>query len=132
MRQITLLFALVLTLGVPTFSQQCKHSSFATSGGWKDMASAPRNGTVVEILNAFGWRPWYGRFKFTHDETISFSDGSKERVHHDSGIWLDVDNPAQSMDNESCMYWRPYAGPAKYVDPTHGAQDTDAYWRKSR
>lgn len=79
---------------------------------WRDMAEAPRDGTIIEIKNSYGVAPWFGIFRW--------QDGS----------WADVRRPNHFVSNGSAsLEWRSYTGSiADYVDPTRGAQDTNGYW----
>jgi hypothetical protein len=87
----------------------CKSISVHDSGGWKPAASAPRDGTAVEMLETFGSAPWYGLFKWTKDQ-------------NGVGSWVNADNPKQGVVEDPCLFWRPYTSTGKpYVEPTEGA-----------
>lgn len=87
--------------------------------GWHQMATAPRDGTPVEIMNSYGVAPTYGLFRWA----AMFSSNTPS--------WVGVDRPNTGLmpgDDHYC--WRPYTGdPAAYVDPTNGMQADGAYWR---
>jgi hypothetical protein len=78
---------------------------------WQPIASAPRDGTIVEIENRYGVAPTYGIFRFV------------------AGGWQNANEPRRGAADEAYLRWRPYKGIAKeYVDPTAGAQNTVKYW----
>jgi hypothetical protein len=84
-------------------------------GGWVPMDSAPHDGTVIEIKNSYGVAPSYGLYRWIDDM---------------GGRWAQVGQDNSSFDDGPKFSWRPYLGdPAHYVDPTHGAQRSAAYWR---
>lgn len=130
-----------------------QHACHDTSG-WRDIASAPRDGTIIEIRNCYGVAPTYGLFRWGDDyhgvangqtidrlapgESAAFSvsidgDGAGSFPHAPMRLpkshWLSIEGPTY-FDEEQHLRWRPFAGDvASYVDPTAGAQNTAAYWR---
>lgn len=91
-------------------SKRCD-SHISMSDGWKTMASAPRDGTVVELAETYGVAPWYGIYKFK-----------------DKG-WQKTSDPNSGVSEDNCLFWRPYKGDAsKYKDPTGGKQQSVKYW----
>jgi hypothetical protein len=77
------------------------------------MGLAPRDGTIVEIENNHGSRPWFEIYCWRNGEGwVSARDWSRN-------LFTDEHN----------FRWRPYAGKTDdYVDPTFGAQNTLRYW----
>lgn len=55
---------------VAGYTPGCDSSNAASNGGWKRMASAPRDGTTVEMLETYGVAPWYGIFRWTKDGQV--------------------------------------------------------------
>ena len=90
------------------------------------MASAPRDGTVVEMMETYGTAPWYGRFRWTKDHTVTDA-GGKMMHFQATESWVNVDEPGYVV-GEEYLLWRPYTGTGKYIDPTNGAQKSVAYW----
>lgn len=91
--------------------------------GWQPISSAPKDGTVIEVRCTYGVAPWYGLFRWTKQITI---DGAT----FDSPGWHRVGDDRIGFTEDSTFTWRPYNGASSaYVDPTDGAQMTDAYWR---
>ncbi len=123
---------------------------FAQSTGWRDMASAPHDGTPIEIRNTYGVAPWFGLFRWTavghredSDCTFSQKDGRPFVNCYPNGhvteytksepSWEEVSRPGhfQLCDRSETCHWRPYAGNVSaYTDPTGGAQFTSDYWRR--
>lgn len=105
---------------------------------WRSMSSAPRDGTVIEIRNAYGICPWHGIFKwassmrmewYTHDENGRRFLGIEETPCNP--CWVDVYRVGHRLDADSERYcsWRPYDLDLRvYIDPTHGAQGRPEYW----
>lgn len=82
---------------------------------WQPMASAPRDGTAIEVRCTFGVAPWYGLYHW-----IDTPFGSR---------WAKVGDENSGFTEDSTFMWRPYGGASKsYVDPTGGAQETSDYW----
>lgn len=92
---------------------------FHTPPGWNPIASAPRDGTIIEIQNNYGIAPHFGLFKWHKTEW------------GDEG-WRHANDPeigGCSSTDALHLSWRPYEGSLDdYRDPTGGAQDTRAYW----
>jgi hypothetical protein len=98
-------------------AKECLTVAAAGYGGWRPIASAPRDGTVVEALITYGFAPWYGLFKW--EKNIAFGN---------TRTWIRVDKPHSGVSENNCLFWRPYKSTGKpYVDPTNGTQDTVAY-----
>lgn len=134
-------FLVVFLLCVPAFSaaQRCDSYSASINGDWKRIATAPRDGTKVEILQTYGVAPWYDLFYWRkkgtkYVQTVHYSiDGKsagdrQETFVETKGSWASADRPGHSVIESSCLFWRPYKGPDEYVDPTGGAQNSVAYW----
>lgn len=122
---LAVVFLCVTSLNV--YAQHCIAISAASTGGWKPLRTAPHDGTAVEVLRTYGVAPYYARYKWTAtyiQDGKSFTDASAH--------WFNVDKPGRNIlwDNR-CDFWRPVKQGGKYIDPTHGAQDTDAYWCKA-
>ncbi len=117
---------LLILISASAFAR-CDSIAAASHGGWKPMSSAPRDGTVVEMIETYGVAPWYGIFKWT-DEAIS-TDQNGNTVHFKtSKHWQQVDRNGGLTDGDVCVFWRPYESTGEYVDPTGGAQDSVTYW----
>lgn len=100
---------MVVASGSASYSN-CSSISASQNGGWKQASSAPRDGTIVEMLQTYGVASWYGLFKY------------EPRMG-----WVSITQPHMGV-SEDCLFWRPYKASGKYVDPTNGAQDTPEYW----
>lgn len=100
--------------------------------GWQSMENAPRDGTVIELCNTYGIAPWYGLHRWTKEQVVRDQEGKEFPFTLANPTWVDVQEEAQSVEDGPYLHWRPYTGdPASYVDPTNGAQKTDAYWVKA-
>jgi hypothetical protein len=78
------------------------------------MQSAPRDGTVIELVCIYGIAPWYMSARW---------NGRR---------WEDACDPTRGVRGDETLRWRPrpHAGdPASYVDPTNGAQNSQDYWQ---
>lgn len=86
---------------------------------FKSMDTAPRDGTIIEVMNSYGFRPTFALAQFIEDP-----HGGEFRGYPDSTrCWV----------SESNLSWRPYDGdPDSYIDPTGGAQNTFRYWGVDR
>ena len=108
--------------------QTCPSVGAARIGGWESIQSAPRDGTVIEILQTGLPGPWYGLYKWTATgRKIMKPSGAA-----DDGQWSRVDpgtNYTAIPPSVICLAWRPYRDNGKpYVDPTQGEQNTISYW----
>lgn len=82
---------------------------------WNDIATAPRDGTPVEIQNNWGVAAHYGVCKWVEGRG-----------------WVYVNDQNRSMSDGSHLSWRPYDGDVtSYTDPTGGLQDDPRYWRQA-
>lgn len=116
-------------------SMRLKGSMLAS--GWRDMDTAPRDGTVVELVCLYGVAPWYRLHQWTRKYSVRsircLSDGTQvdEGMHEGEGepAWRGVPDSSRSVDNERYLLWRPTAQTGEtYRDPTGGAQDSSDYW----
>jgi hypothetical protein len=127
----------ILLAALCASAQRCDSISASTVGGWKSAKSAPHDGTIVEMVQTYGIAPWYGIFKWTREAMVESvacdgknpcrSEGMRPYLK-DQPTWMQLDNPGHSVDEDACLFWRPYKGSGKYVDPTGGAQNSVAYW----
>ncbi len=129
----TLLLVLTLSLWGCQFSfgKQCYSIAASSYGGWKPAKFAPHDGTVVEMMETYGVAPWYGLFKWTKDHISVWGNGPDKgkKTHFDAApSWVGVSDPESGVDEDECLFWRPYKSSGKYVDPTNGAQRSIAYW----
>jgi hypothetical protein len=130
MMKIVLATLASAVLMIPTIgsAQRCDSIGASFSGGWKQINSAPHDGTVVEIMQTYGIAPWYGRFKWTKEVYIPDQNGVPHREILQNPEWVNLDEPGHSV-GEECAFWRPLKPNDKpYVDPTGGAQKSVAYW----
>lgn len=105
-----------------------RRHSFPAGTGWQAMATAPRDGTIVEVCCTFGIAPWYGLYRWTGKQGAIDQHG---KMHEWEGAptWVNASDPSRSVSDEAHLHWRPAATLADtYIDPTGGAQDTNAYW----
>ncbi len=114
-------------------AQNCMSVAAASYGNWKPAKSAPHDGTVVEMMETYGVAPWYGLFKWTTERwikwhTTSNPEGSFRHFVSPKPSWVNVDRTDQGVSEDACLFWRPYSGTDKYIDPTGGLQNSVAYW----
>lgn len=91
---------------------------FHTPPGWELIATAPRDGTVIEMQNNYGIAPHFGLYKWAAKSGDEYG-------------WVSATDPNSSCGSTDALHlsWRPYAGAVEnYRDPTGGGQDTRAYW----
>lgn len=94
------------------FRRGCNHLVNAADG-WRSMDSAPRDGTVVELMCTYGVAPWYGLHRWDAEWKT----------------WRSATDDRKSVDGEATLHWRPTSqSPEAYTDPTNGAQDSREYW----
>lgn len=99
----------------------------ASSDGWQEMSSAPRDGTWIEVKNTYGVAPSYGLARWTDEGMAHGPDGLVPYKRREPA-WDDGEGGGY-MDGEH-LHWRPYDGnPKTYIDPTGGLQNSPAYWR---
>lgn len=100
----------------------------SSSGGWRSMDSAPRDGTLVGLKNTYGVAPWYCVARWT-DEAIAIGEnGERHPFKMSEPSWQKPEGGGPC--GEQWLHWRPYDGsPEAYVDPTGGMQNDMAYWR---
>lgn len=129
MKKMILAAITAAVLSIPAMAQRCDSISASYYDGWKPVASAPRDGTVVEMLETYGIAPWFGLFRWTTD-FVSTDGKTGELIHFKSSTpnWVGVDRPGQNVSEDECLFWRPYKPQPRYVDPTGGAQWSNAYW----
>ncbi len=121
--------SIVFLISLACFGQTCSSGAASNYGGWKPAATAPHDGTVVEMMQTYGVAPWYGIFKWTK-EVLAIQGSALKPFQTDSPTWVQQDNPGHYVSEDACLFWRPYkkAAGGKYVDPTGGAQNSVAYW----
>jgi hypothetical protein len=96
-------------------SRDCWSYAASYTGGWRTLASSPRDGTIIEMLETRGVAPSYDLFKWG-----DFGG---------AGGWVSVKNAHLGHLESVCAFWRPYHGnPLTYVDPTGGRDNTLEYW----
>lgn len=111
-----------------------------TPPGWRPMSSAPRDGTVIEVRNAFGLLPTYSIDKWADfGGQLGWVDAKPRPPCHDPAPVLIKDKAGKTIGGtytSSCFTtgfatdpgraWRPYVGdPAAYRDHN----PTMAEWR---
>jgi len=84
------------------------------------------------MLETYGVAPWFGLFKWTKDQQLQHQDEkgkvTTETFHSETPSWISVERIGHSVTEDDCLFWRPYKGTGKYVDPTGGSQWSVAYW----
>lgn len=85
--------------------------------GWHDIASAPKDGSTIEIEVRWGPKPWRGLFRWDAGKVHDI-DPSERIQGEDLGAtgWSGV--PDANSGIILGYAWRPFSGdPAKYEDP---------------
>lgn len=112
--------------------------SMANVADWRPIASAPRDGTIIEVRCTYGVAPWYGLYHWVSGpeevEALSLDADGTTKSHKvivtREPHWAKVGEPSLGFSEGPTFTWRPYQGNAtQYIDPTGGAQDSPAYWR---
>lgn len=62
-------------------AQRCESISASFNGDWRPVATAPRDGTIVEMLETYGIAPWYGIFRWTRERPASIGQ-LKSRIRY--------------------------------------------------
>lgn len=65
---------------------------------WRNISSAPRNGSVIEIEIRVGRVPWRGLFHFSRH---GFGGGPQ---------WYDATSPNSGLIDSPLLVWRPFSG----------------------
>ena len=128
MNKIFLSISLMAIFTASASAQRCDSIVAVSHGGWQPISLAPRDGTTIEMLETYGVAPWYGLFKWTRYRVALDLDGKFHVFTAIEPSWIGADNPTRGVQEDSCLFWRPYKGTGKYVDPTGGAQNSMAYW----
>jgi len=128
--RIKIILGLVTLIAVPSgiSAQRCMSIVAVSHGGWQPVSIAPRDGTTVEMLETYGVAPWYGLFKWTRFRVAFGIDDKYYVFTAPEPSWVSADDPRMGVQEDSCLFWRPYKGTGKYIDPTGGAQNSMAYW----
>ena len=85
---------------------------------WQSMASAPRDGAIIEIKNSYGLLPTYGLFRW--ESSSAFPGQGWRSALPDRGGLMD--------GSENQLRWRPYSGdPSAYVDYSPSMDE----WRRA-
>jgi hypothetical protein len=102
-------FILFLVLWAVPFTSQaeCISIAAASNGGWQPVSTAPRDGTVVEMLETYGVAPWYGIFKWTKTQTTGGPTGSRTCDGSPS--------PYEQLD----QYWKAHPWQARYYGTSY-------------
>lgn len=101
-----------------------QHQRQKDDGSWRDIRTAPKDGTFIEIKNSYGVAPSYGVHHWTDECRTTDGEMFKTDFH-----WGNPNERSYPSEG-SHLSWRPYDGdPAAYIDPTCGAQKDSAYWR---
>lgn len=106
MKQLFIVAAAALLLGgylnVRRNSREglpCMCAWASLTGGWEGMETAPRDGRVIQIMNAYGL--WPG---------ISFEQWANQSLNgvRPYKVWVNTENPAAfyPAESERCLYWR--------------------------
>src|SRR5208283_1963955 len=99
---------------------------------WRDLCTAPRDGTIIEIRSTYGVAPWYGLYKWTTTHCSLGVDGGLHQYEAEAD-WCGVNRLGSVFTESRDFMWRPYqaGNPEQYIDPTNGAQETARYWRQA-
>lgn len=108
-------------------TRSCDSITHVFQCGWRSVDSAPHDGTVVEMMQTYGVAPWYGLFKWSKDGAALGQGGQVVKYVLERPEWVSVDSPGTGVVESACLFWRPYKGAGKYVDPTNGFQNKMAY-----
>ena len=89
---------------------------YIDSGEWKNITTAPRDGTPIELKNDYGIMPTYSLCKWVSGRG-----------------WVDANDDCRGVIDGPHLTWRPFSGDVQgYIDPTNGAQETVEYWQRGR
>lgn len=109
---------------------------------WQPMATAPKDGTIIEVKCTYGVAPWFDLFRWTNKYRVSVTECGTDRdgkpysnqkpPEEITGDfrWHSATKDGSSIDGEDDSFmWRPTSQiPESYIDPTGGAQNTQGYW----
>jgi hypothetical protein len=91
--------------------------------GWHVMSAAPKDGSIIEIENRWGAKPWRGLFRWADGTTPVPADERARGEDPGAHGWRNVQHPTMGFIG-GAFAWRPFAGdPAKYEDPYDGFDD---------
>lgn len=124
--------------GGPAYMEACN----VTPPGWRPMSEAPRDGTVIEIRNAFGVLPTYSINRWSGSDDQMWSDAKPRPPCHDPAPTTVKDKQGKVIGyystgscfislgfearSEPGLAWRPFVGnPAAYREHN----PTMAQWR---
>jgi hypothetical protein len=111
------------------YQSRMQNRAVRAADGWQPMTTAPRDGTVIEVINTYGVAPTYSLAKWTKERSAIGQNGDRMLFTTEQPEWVDAVKGGGWI-SESSLQWRPYNGTVtSYVDPTGGAQDSPAYWR---
>lgn len=130
-----------------------RHSCPPVGQGWREMDTAPRDGTIVELCCTYGVAPWYGLFRWdglplsllpksggyaymlagrNGEPGSNYGSGGGGSGSSSEQRWRSPDGNSGVCADDEYLRWRPYTGSISgYVDPTRGEQDTREYWLRA-
>lgn len=95
--------------------------------GWKGMDCAPHDGSVVEIENRWGAKPWRALFRWTAENRNAGLDPSEIIPGQDiaAGHWVGATDPNLGFIG-GAFAWRKFDGdPATHENPFGDVDDFD-------
>lgn len=83
MKATILGLAALIAMAAPVLGQITNGTEDADSGGWQSMDTAPKDGSIIEIMNTYGLVPWYGLFKWSKVQNIG---GPEDKMKECTGL----------------------------------------------
>jgi hypothetical protein len=78
---------------------------------WRSLASAPRDGTIVELECRYGTEPWYGLHRWTNErQAIDMQTGARQLCHDAPAAWVNAQDAAKALQDGPDLRWRRYDG----------------------
>ena len=77
---------------------------------WRSMATAPKDGTIIEIQCAYGIVPYSDLYRWVYDDPEVARISSEELVPgetYSGGKWKKVSDPTRSLMEGPWLTWKP-------------------------